>query len=213
MDSPDPSPKIRIDRATRAEQRRDTRALIVRCGTELFTERGFQATGIDEIRARVNVPKGSFYHFFESKQAFGLAVIDSYAAYFERKLQRHFDKTSLSPLARLRSFVDDAKAGMQRFNFQRGCLIGNLGQELGGIDDLFRERLEAVLQSWQRLTATCLQAAVDAQELPADTDCAALAAFFWIGWEGAILRAKLTRNNDPLEHFFGSFLAIATAGR
>ncbi|MET0211107.1 MAG: TetR/AcrR family transcriptional regulator [Burkholderiaceae bacterium] len=201
----------RVGRVARAEQRKDTRALLVRCGIELFTERGFQATGIDEIRARVNVPKGSFYHFFESKHAFGTAVVDSYAAYFERKLKRHFDDDSLSPLERLRSFVEDAKGGMQKFNFQRGCLIGNLGQELGGIDDRFRDQLERVLQSWQRLTAACLKAAVDAKELSSRTDCDALAEFFWIGWEGAILRAKLTRNNEPLDRFFNMFLSTASA--
>jgi len=203
--------KQRVGRSDRAAQRKDTRALMVRCGIELFTERGFQATGIDEIRARVSVPKGSFYHFFESKHAFGMAVVDSYAAYFERKLKRHFDDDSLSALERLRSFVEDAKGGMQKFNFQRGCLIGNLGQELGGIDDRFRDKLELVLQSWQRMTAACLKSAVDADELSSQTDCDALAEFFWIGWEGAILRAKLTRNNEPLDRFFSMFLSTASA--
>ncbi|HEH9248493.1 TPA: TetR/AcrR family transcriptional regulator [Pseudomonas aeruginosa] len=204
--------KSRVSRSSRAEQRQDTRALMVRCGIEMFTERGFQASGIDEIRSRVGVPKGSFYHFFESKQTYGLVVIDAYAEYFERKLQQHFSNLSLSPLARLRSFTEDAKQGMQRFQFQRGCLIGNLGQELGGIDDVFRDRLEAVLQSWQRLTAACLRDAVAVGELPGSTECDNLAEFFWIGWEGAILRAKLTRNNDPLDRFFAVFL-ITAAGK
>lgn len=199
----------RISREERSALRRDTRAVLVRCGTEIFSERGFQATGIDEIRARVGVPKGSFYHFFASKHAFGLAVIDNYAAYFERKLERHFADKSLTPLARLTSFAEDAKTGMQKYDFQRGCLIGNLGQELGGIDSEFRERLESVLQSWQRMTADCLEQAVTAGELPATCDCQALSEFFWIGWEGAILRAKLTRSNEPLDRFFGIFTASA----
>jgi len=211
MESSIKTSKPRLSRAIRAELHKDTRTLMVRCGIELFTERGFQASGIDEIRARVNVPKGSFYHFFESKHAFGMAVIDAYAAYFERKLTKHFEDQTVTPLARLSNFVEDAKRGMQKFNFQRGCLVGNLGQELGGIDDVFRERLEAVLQSWQRLTAACLKEAVRVKELPTRTDCEALAEFFWIGWEGAILRAKLTRNIEPLESFYGTFLTTAAA--
>ncbi len=203
------SPKSRVSRSVRAELRAGTRELLVRSGTEIFTERGFQATGIDEIRQRVNVPKGSFYHFFPSKRDFGLAVIDNYERYFERKLARCFDDADLKPLARVEAFAQDAMRGMEKFGFQRGCLVGNLGQELGGLDDGFRQRLEAVLQSWQRRTAACLREAVAAGELPPGTDCAALAEYFWIGWEGSILRAKLTRSNDPLEKFLAVFLATA----
>jgi TetR/AcrR family transcriptional repressor of nem operon len=203
------SPVPRVSRTERAQARMSTREVLVRCGTELFTERGFQATGIDEIRQRVNVPKGSFYHFFQSKHDFGLAVIDNYARYFERKLARSFDDTSLTPLERLTDFAQGAMHGMEKFKFQRGCLVGNLGQELGGLDDVFRARLEEVLLSWQARTCQVLEDAVAAGQLPADSDCAALAEFFWIGWEGAILRAKLTRNNDPLESFFVLFLTTA----
>lgn len=202
----------RVSRADRAQARMSTRDVLVRCGTEIFTEKGFQATGIDEIRQRVNVPKGSFYHFFQSKHDFGLAVVDNYAAYFERKLARSFEDTSLTPLERLTDFAQGAMRGMEKFKFQRGCLVGNLGQELGGLDDAFRTRLEEVLQSWQAHTARVLRDAVAVGQLPAAADCVGLAEFFWIGWEGAILRAKLTRNNDPLERFFALFLATARAG-
>jgi TetR/AcrR family transcriptional repressor of nem operon len=212
MDEHIPAGPGRMSRAERATARASTRDILVRCGTEIFTERGFQATGIDEIRQRVNVPKGSFYHFFESKHDFGLAVIDNYAIYFDRKLARSYENTALTPLERLTAFAQDAMRGMKKFSFQRGCLVGNLGQELGGLDDEFRERLEAVLQSWQRRTTACLQEAVAAGQLPAHADCVALAEFFWIGWEGAILRAKLTRNNGPLESFLAMFLATARAG-
>lgn len=202
----------RMGRPARAAARASTRDVLVRCGTEIFCERGFQATGIDEIRLRVNIPKGSFYHFFTSKHDFGMAVIDNYAAYFDRKLARLFDDASLTPLERIRAFAEEAKRGMQKYAFQRGCLVGNLGQEMGGLNDEFRSRLEAVLQAWQQRTACCLKEAVAAGQLPARADCQALAEFFWIGWEGAILRAKLTRNNDPLDRFFALFLATARAG-
>jgi TetR/AcrR family transcriptional repressor of nem operon len=201
----------RISRTERAAARTSTREMLVRCGTEIFTERGFQATGIDEIRLRVNVPKGSFYHFFSSKHEFGLAVIDNYAAYFERKLARSFDDTQLMPLERISAFANDAMRGMAKFNFQRGCLIGNLGQELGGLNDEFRDKLEAVLQAWQSRTASCLSDAVRTGQLSVSADCEALAEFFWIGWEGAILRAKLTRNNNPLERFLAHFMLTARA--
>ncbi|MGB2818981.1 MAG: TetR/AcrR family transcriptional regulator [Burkholderiaceae bacterium] len=194
-------------RGERAVERGDTKRALVWCGTELLTERGFQVTGIDEVLKRVGVPKGSFYHFFASKHAFGEAVIQNYVDYYARKMNRIFDDEAASPLSRLRAFVEDAKRGMLKFGYRRGCLIGNLGQELASLDDAFREQLEAVLLSWERRVEGCLRQAIEAGELAPGSDAAAISRFFWIGWEGAVLRAKLTRNAEPLDQFASMFFA------
>jgi len=117
----------------------------------------------------------------------------------------------MPPLDRLLAFAEDAKLGMSKFDFQRGCLVGNLGQELGGYNAAFREQLEAVLRSWQRKVAQCLQLAIDGGAIARDADANGLAEFFWIGWEGAILRAKLTGNNDPLDAFMAGFMKVVHA--
>ncbi len=206
------SPLVR-SRSQRALSRGDTRRALVWCGTELLTERGFQVTGIDEVLKRVGVPKGSFYHFFASKHAFGEAVIQNYVEYYARKMDRIFDNPARTPLARLHDFVEDAKRGMAKYGFRRGCLIGNLGQELASLDDAFRLQLEGVLLSWEQRVAACLQEAVRVRELPADSDAEALSRFFWIGWEGAVLRAKLTRNFEPLDQFASVYFAKVAVRR
>lgn len=189
------------DRSQRAAGRADTRQALVWCGTELMTERGFQVTGIEEVLKRVGVPKGSFYHFFKSKDEFGAAVIENYVAYYARKMDLIFHNTEISPMARLKEFTENAKRGMTKFDFRRGCLIGNLGQELASLDKDFRQQLEAVLVSWEDRVSACLEDAVNAGEISPDSDTNALSRFFWIGWEGAILRAKLTRDLSPIDHF------------
>ena len=126
------------------------------------------------------MPK-AFYHYFDNKEAFGLELIDRYADFFARKLDRHFSQPERSPLARVRAFVDDARDGMARYS--RGCLIGNLGQEMGTLPESFRERLRATFEDWQHRLAECLGAAQQAGELAGSADTAALAAFFWIGWK------------------------------
>src|SRR5574343_599729 len=73
----------------RPEDTLETRELLLRAGLEVLTEKGFAATGIDEVLKRVGVPKGSFYHYFDSKEAFGAALIDRYASYFALKLEWH----------------------------------------------------------------------------------------------------------------------------
>jgi TetR/AcrR family transcriptional regulator, transcriptional repressor for nem operon len=185
----------------------DTRHALIRCGVEILTEKSFAATSIGDILSRLAVPKGSFYHYFDSKEAFGCAVIEYYADYFARKLERLLKDAAIPPLQRIANFIADAERGMERHHFQRGCLIGNLGQEMNGLPEAFRAKLEATFMDWQDRLSTCLREAQQAGTLGANANCAHLAAFFWIGWEGAVLRAKLISDLTPLRIFAGGFFA------
>ncbi|VVP78924.1 Transcriptional regulator AcuR [Pseudomonas fluorescens] len=185
---------------------RETRETLCRAGVAALTEKGFSATGIDEILKSVGVPKGSFYHFFASKEAYGSELITLYARYFVRKLDRFLLDEGLTPLKRIEAFCEEAERGMQRFDFRRGCLVGNLGQEMGALPESFRAQLTNVLLDWQARFERCLEEAKAVGELREEADSARLAAFFWIGWEGAVLRAKLERNGEPLRVFADLFL-------
>jgi TetR/AcrR family transcriptional repressor of nem operon len=184
------------------------RARLLRTGVAILTEKGFSAVGVEEILDAANVPKGSFYHYFDGKEAFGLALIDAYAGYFARKLERWFDDTSRAPLDRFHGFMADARAGMARYGYRRGCLVGNLGQEMGVLPAPFRKRLAAVFRDWEARASRCLRSAQQAGEISAGLDCEQLAQFFWIGWEGAVLRAKLERCPDAIDIFADGFLAM-----
>jgi len=180
---------------------RATREALLNAGVAALTEKGFSATGIDEILKSVGVPKGSFYHFFNSKEAFGAELIARYDEYFVRKLDRFFLDDTKSPLDRIDAFFVDAERGMKRFGFRRGCLVGNLGQEMGALPEAFRAQLTGVLLGWQHRTATVLEQARRTGEIGKSADCAEWAAFLWTGWEGAVLRAKLERKAAPLQLF------------
>lgn len=186
----------------------ETREALIRAGVATLTEKGFSATGLDEILRAVNVPKGSFYHYFSSKEAFGAELIDTYASYFARRLDRFLLNEERSPLDRLRDFVSDAEHGMARHAFTRGCLVGNLGQEMGTLPEAYRGRLVEVFKDWQKRTARCLEAAKASGQLSADAEPRRLAEFFWIGWEGAVLRAKLERSARPLRLFAEGYFAL-----
>ncbi|WP_176053163.1 acrylate utilization transcriptional regulator AcuR [Paraburkholderia caribensis] len=185
----------------------ETKDTLLRAGVASLTEKGFSATGIDEILRNVNVPKGSFYHYFPSKEAFGLELIDCYAAYFAKKLERILTNSSRTPLERLRDFIADAEEGMRRFNFQRGCLVGNLGQEISVLPESYRTRLIHVFDDWEARTKKCLLEAQEAGEIAKRLDGGQLARFFWIGWEGAVLRAKLEGGPTALHTFAEGFFA------
>ncbi|WP_153110997.1 TetR/AcrR family transcriptional regulator [Propionivibrio limicola] len=208
MNTPNPLPRRPRGRpANNGQNYADTRLLLIRRGIEVLTERGVNATTLDEILKSVGVPKGSFYHYFPSKDAFIFETLDAYAAYMRNKLDRHFRNEALRPLDRIRSFVDNACEGVERFNFARGCLVGNLGQEVSSLNLGIRQRLEEILRTWEASLSDCLQSAVDAGELPEETDCPAMAHAFWIGWEGSVLRARLMGATEPMQAFLGLFMA------
>jgi len=183
----------------------ETKERLIRHGTALLTERGFASTGLEQMLKEAGVPKGSFYHYFSSKDAFGLAVVENYGLYFARKLDKWLLNENRAPLDRLQDFIEDAKAGLTRFEFRRGCLVGNLGQELAALSDDFREPLEDIFQDWQRRVKACLDLADQLGQLDRTQSTADMAACFWIGWEGAILRSKLVQSTEPVDIFARSF--------
>jgi TetR/AcrR family transcriptional regulator, transcriptional repressor for nem operon len=191
----------------------ETRNSLLRAGIEILTEKGFSATGLDEILKRVSVPKGSFYHYFKSKDDFGSALIAQYDAYFAHKLDRFLLDETLPPLQRIQAFIRDAEAGMARHQYKRGCLIGNLGQEMGSLPEHFRTQIRSVFQSWQQKLEHCLLQARAENQIPENSDCKKLSEIFWIGWEGAILRAKLELNADALQAFSEFYFTALTINK
>ncbi|MCP4790530.1 MAG: TetR family transcriptional regulator [Gammaproteobacteria bacterium] len=189
-----------------AQQVEENRQRLISIGAALLTKKGFGATGLDEVTKKAGLPKGSFYAYFDSKEAFGLTLIDAYAKFFNDMLDSAYLNKDHTPLQRLEDFIMSARFNMAKYDFNRGCLVGNLGMEIYALPGIFRQRLVDVFCEWQAKTATCLLAAQSAGEIASDIDCAARAELFWIGWEGAILRAKLERRAAPIDAFKTDFL-------
>jgi len=189
-----------------SRENQDTRAELIRSGLEHLTEYGFSSSGIEPILKKVGVPKGSFYHYFANKEAFGQAVIENYANYFINKLDACLLDQGFAPLTRISNFVESAKVGMERHQFKRGCLVGNLGQEVDLLPESFRQQLIDIFFAWQRRLASCLSEAQAEGSLSVAANCELLAEHFWVGWEGAVSRAKLVRSSQPLDNYLSHFM-------
>ena len=192
-------PKIARDNA-------DTKALLLRVGLETLTEFGFSATGLDTILKKAKVPKGSFYHYFKNKEAFGLALVDAYDTFFIAKLKFYLEQPEVPPLERIVNFTQSAIAGMQKYDYKRGCLVGNLNQELNHLSDEFKIRLMQSYHAWQAQLTQCLDLAKQQHTIKTDVDTTQMSEYFWIGWEGAVMRAKLTQSSKPLTLYTEMFL-------
>ena len=201
-------PKPRRGRPPKvARENSDTRALLIRSGVEVLTESGFAAAGIDGILKKVGVPKGSFYHYFKSKEDFGQAVIAHYASYFAAKLDKCLLDESIAPLQRIVKFADGAKRGIVKFEFKRGCLVGNLGQEVAILPDSYRLILQNIFAVWQTKMQACLETAQQQGDIKQNINCIQQAEYFWIGWEGAVMRARLVQSVQPLDLYISTFIA------
>jgi len=188
-------------------EKKDTKAEIISIGTEMISLQGYNATGIDAVLKRAGVPKGSFYHYFGSKEEFGLAVIDNFAEHYEKRLYVFLHDKEVTPLNRIRNYLESGLARLTQMQCTKGCLIGNLGQELADQNERFRARLDEIFQSWNNSLATCLREAQSAGELAGDVDAVALAGFILSGWEGAVLRAKVMKSPQPMQDFIATLFA------
>ncbi len=191
----------------------ETRATIIRIGTDLIGRQGFNATGIDAVLKEAGVPKGSFYYYFRSKEEFGLAVIDHFAARYDQRLDTFLDDEEVTPLNRIRNLLESGLARLEQNQCAKGCLIGNLGQELADQNERFRARLEEVFNSWKERYAACLLDAQQTGELPSELDPSVVAGFILSGWEGAVLRAKVMKLPKPLRDFIETLFATVLRKR
>lgn len=190
---------------SRAQAREETRSRLIRTGAEILCEQSFASMGIEAVLKKAGLSKGSFYHFFVSKELFGLEVVRHYAEFFNRRLDRTLTPNGTPALSRLRRYTDDGMEGMTRFDFKRGCLIGNLTQELAASHPAFRQALTEVLVGWEDRVANCLEQAITEGDIPPLTNVRPYAEFFWTGWEGAIMQAKRYQSVAPIAQFVDVF--------
>ncbi|MCM2358152.1 MAG: TetR/AcrR family transcriptional regulator [Geobacteraceae bacterium] len=188
-------------------EKKDKKADIVSIGTHLISRQGYNATGIDAVLKEAGVPKGSFYHYFGSKEEFGLAVIDHFAERYNQRLDTFLNDEEVTPLNRIRNLLESGMARLTQNRCTKGCLIGNLGQELADQNERFRARLEEIFSSWKERYAACLREAQRAGELAPDLDAGVIAGFILSGWEGALLRAKVMKSPQPLRDFIETIFA------
>jgi TetR/AcrR family transcriptional regulator, transcriptional repressor for nem operon len=184
---------------------KDTRSEIIRAGMGIIARHGFNSTGIEAILKQARVPKGSFYHYFSSKQEFGLQVLDHFATGIDRIFTAMLFDDSLSPLICFRKCVESLVVRFEENNCSVGCLVANLGQELADQNEEFRLRLAGVFRSWTRHFERCLRDAQGAGEIPGDSSPELLAEVFISGFEGALLVSKVMKSSAPLRNFINFY--------
>jgi TetR/AcrR family transcriptional repressor of nem operon len=179
----------------------DVRRRLLEAGLALVHARGFAASGVKDITDAAGVPKGSFYAYFSSKEAFAAAILDHYWSDIEGRLLPILDADGVAQDRIIRFFhalADEHEAG----DFLLGCLIGKLSLELGGTSESVRGELIRILDRWDDALTACVRSGQGRSGgVRADLDAAELAALLIEAWEGAALRGKVDRSRTPYQRF------------
>jgi TetR/AcrR family transcriptional regulator, transcriptional repressor for nem operon len=174
-----------------------TKKLLIDLGLKMLLEQGYNSLGLQSLLDAARVPKGSFYHHFADKEDFALQVIDAYIAGVHETLDACVANQGLAPLDRIRAFFQQVEESYRSEGYL-GCLMGGLGQELSGVNDAFRARIDWCLSSIADRLRLCLDAARAEGAIPQGSDTALMANLLVDCWEGAALRSRLRRSPIPL---------------
>lgn len=184
-----------------------TKQRLLDAGLSMLLEHGYNDLGIQALLAATGTPKGSFYHHFKDKEDFALQVIDAYMQQVHAGLDACLCDEERRPIERVRHFFELTEEKYREEGYL-GCLLGGLGQELSGVSDVFRSKIEACLSTIADRIAVCLETAQANGEIPADSDARCMASLLVDCWEGAALRSRLRSNPAPLmamlDFYFGN---------
>lgn len=186
----------------------NTRDKLIALSIKTMAIKGFNNTGIAEILTQADVPKGSFYHYFKSKDDLGFAIIDEYGQRLHQDMIKYLETASGSALTRLESYFN-AILGYFEGDFGLcNCLLGNLGQELAMQNAAMRDAIFARYRVVEATIEESLRQAKAEGELAPHADEKVLAKMFFASWEGCLVRAKLEQSAQPLRDLIDLYFSV-----
>jgi TetR/AcrR family transcriptional regulator, transcriptional repressor for nem operon len=174
---------------------------ILTTGLRVVHQHGFAGASVRDIVQAAGVPQGSFTNHFQSKEKFGLAVIDLYLSISRETMAETLGNDSLPPLQRLEAYIDSVRNRLNKDKMRNGCVFGNFTAEACDHSEAIRHRLVEIFSEVQDSIAYCLKAAVKAGELPPKFKYDEMAGVIVSSLQGAYLLAKAHRSPTPVDRF------------
>src|SRR4051812_36331924 len=189
-----------------------TRSRLLDAARYLFWEKGYAATGMAEILHRAQANSGSFYHFFASKEALLLAVLEGYLDGLDPVvIQPAFARKS-DPIDRVFAILEGYRERLLTTECRYGCPLGRLALEIEAENLPAHELIARNFTAWTTAVRGCLEVAQ--AQLPRGTDLDALATMVLTTMEGGVLQSRSHRSIVPfdqsvaqLRNYFACLLA------
>lgn len=177
----------------------DTRDNILASGQRLMAGKGFSAVGLNEILATAGVPKGSFYHYFGSKDAFGEALLEDYFEGYLADIDAMMLLPGLTMAQRLMAYFRSWQDNQSFLDCQGKCLAVKLGAEVADLSEAMRASLQRGTAGIVARLAAAIEAGVAEGSLAIDDEPGRVADSLYQLWLGASVMAKIVRHAQPFE--------------
>lgn len=180
---------------------------LVDAGVTVMATRGYNGTSIQDIVDAANVPKGSFYTYFKSKEDFAIAALEKVADERMQATRKLLNERDTPPLDRLITFFQASLKGCDD-SVNGGCFIGNMCQEMSDSNEAIRLKVRQMLRNKTLLVEDVLEEARLDGSLNSSIPPASLAEFLFNAWEGAVMRSKASKSREPLDNFLTTLPGI-----
>jgi len=179
--------------------RSNVRQHIIDTAKPIILGKGFSAVGLNELLLAAKVPKGSFYHYFKSKEYFGEALIENYFDEYLASVETVLEKNDEPAAMRLMRYWSNWLASMVNSDMQCQCVAVKLA---GEVSDLSESMRAALHQGTDRIIARIAQCIEEGQQdgsIARDIDAEYCAESLYQMWFGASLLTKLRRDSSAME--------------
>jgi TetR/AcrR family transcriptional repressor of nem operon len=177
----------------------DVRDNILAVGQRIMSGKGFSAVGLNEILTEAKVPKGSFYHYFDSKDAFGEAMLSNYFEDYLADLDAVMAEPGASTAQRLLNYFAMWRDNQSFLDCQGKCLAVKLAADVADLSEAMRAVLnQGTSAIIARLTAA-LESGVQDGSLAIDDDARPVAESLYQLWLGASVMVKIVRGTEPFD--------------
>jgi TetR/AcrR family transcriptional repressor of nem operon len=172
-----------------------TRQRLIESARYLFWERGFAGTSMADLLAHAKVNSGSFYHFFDSKEALLREVLESYLVALHPMIVEPAYAVTTKPIERVFAILEGYRERIVMTDAQYGCPLGRLALEIDPENRPAHKLIAENFRGWIDAVRACLEAAT----LPAGTDIEALATYVLATMEGGVMLSRSYGSVDPFD--------------
>ena len=177
----------------------DTRQKILDSARGIILGKGYAAVGLNEILSNAGVPKGSFYHYFKSKDDFGRVLLEEYFSEYLIKIESCLGNRELPAVQRLLNYFEHWLDSQCSDCQEEKCVVVKLSAEVTDLSEQMRQTLQQGIQKVQARLTQCIAEAIDADELKLQQQPEELAHELYYMWLGATLVGKVNRTPDALQ--------------
>ncbi len=183
----------------KSNQKEFNRENLLNQGVTLVMGQGYHGTGLQEILDAANVPKGSFYNYFGSKENFAAEVIQHYIDPFITQLAAHLENSEIDALGAVQCYFNELIIELEKNEFNGGCLLGNLMGEIGDTSKICQESLQLAISRYRDLLQSGIAKAQQQGTIRSDKSDKEMADLLVNTWQGDLLRAKVEKSSVPVK--------------